>query len=182
MREQLDKEGGEDDVERLEEGVRDGGHPAGAAGRLPGPWLARRLSADWKTCQVTLAPPTHPLNTPEFEPPPKTTSIFEWKLPTCCTPYSEVTDLARFGDPKKPASSSLSVLRAVRLITLDYAVTFKCWFAATESSPQHFSQVLHDTGLTFTSLTMNLTMPKSIASLTEVGLRKLCAVWSPSKL
>ena len=64
MREQLDKEGGEDDVERLEEGVRDGGRPAGAAGRLSGPWLACRLSADWKTCQVTLAPPPPTHSTP----------------------------------------------------------------------------------------------------------------------
>ena len=64
VREQLDKEGREDDVERLEEGVRDGGRPAGGARCLPSPWLACRLSADWKTCQVTLAPPTHPLNNP----------------------------------------------------------------------------------------------------------------------
>ena len=51
--------------------------------------------------------------------------------------HSQVRDLARFGDPKKPASSSLSVLRAVRLITLDYAVTFKWRCAASGSSPQN---------------------------------------------
>ena len=61
VREQLDKEEGrEDDVEGPEEGVSDGGGPAGGACRLPSPWLGCRLSADWKTCQVTLAPPTHP--------------------------------------------------------------------------------------------------------------------------
>ena len=89
VREQLDKEGREDDVEGPEEGVSDGGGPAGGACRLPSPWLGCRLSADWKTCQVTLAPPTHS-TTPELEPPPKTTSIFSWKLSTCCPAYTEV--------------------------------------------------------------------------------------------
>ena len=47
-------------MEEVEGGVRDGVGLVGAAGRLPSPRLARGLSADWKTCQVTLAPPTHP--------------------------------------------------------------------------------------------------------------------------
>ena len=47
------------DVEGVEGGVRDGVGLVGALGRLPSPRLARGLSADWKTCQVTLAPPTH---------------------------------------------------------------------------------------------------------------------------
>ena len=44
-------------MEGVERGVRDGGGLVGAAGRLPSPRLDRGLSADWKTCQVTLAPP-----------------------------------------------------------------------------------------------------------------------------
>ena len=88
MREQLDKaEGGrEDDVEGLEEGLRDGVSPAGGStGCLPSTRLACRLSADWKTCQVTLAPPTYPpthSTTPELETPPLTKLIL-WRLTFC---------------------------------------------------------------------------------------------------
>ena len=123
-------------MEGLEEGLRDGGRPAGAASCLTSPWLACRLSADWKTCQVTLAPPTHPPTQQllSSKPHPKPHRSYGSSLVVLPGLHSQVRDLARFGDPKKPASSSLSVLRAVRLITVDYdyAVTFK-WLRCSDA-------------------------------------------------